>query len=171
MGRDIEGGIYDPKSPLSDANGIRQDVLAKAKEPAPTMIRFPGGTFVKTFHWMDGVGPRSERRPSKNLIWGGINTFQFGTCELIEYCRAIDCEPVLVVNIATGTPDEAANWVEYCNGTENTYYANLRFSHGYPEPFNVKLKTEKPGKRLREFTFAPESIQILHIPKFRSTLV
>lgn len=138
MGRDIEGGIYDPQSSLSDANGIRQDVLAKAKELAPTMIRFPGGTFVKTFHWMDGVGPRSERRPSKNLIWGGINTFQFGTCEFIEYCRAIGCEPVLVVNIATGTPDEAANWVEYCNGTENTYYANLRRSHGYPEPFNVK---------------------------------
>lgn len=138
MGRDIEGGIYDPQSPLSDANGIRQDVLDKARELAPTMIRFPGGTFVKTFHWMDGVGPRDQRRPSKNLIWGGINTFQFGTCEFIEYCRAIGCEPVLVVNIATGTPDEAANWVEYCNGTEDTYYANLRRSHGYPEPFNVK---------------------------------
>ena len=138
MGRDIEGGIYDAGSPLSDANGIRQDVLEKAKELAPTMIRFPGGTFVKTFHWMDGVGPKDQRRPSKNLIWGGINTFQFGTCEFIEYCRAIGCEPVLVVNIATGTPDEAANWVEYCNGTENTYYANLRRSHGYPEPFNVK---------------------------------
>ena len=138
MGRDIEGGIYDAASTLSDANGIRLDVLEKAKELAPTMIRFPGGTFVKTFHWMDGVGPREQRRPSKNLIWGGINTFQFGTCEFIEYCRAIGCEPVLVVNIATGTPDEAANWVEYCNGTENTYYANLRRSHGYPEPFNVK---------------------------------
>ncbi len=138
MGRDIEGGIYDPESPLADKNGIRQDVLEKAKELAPTMIRFPGGTFVKTFHWMDGIGPRDQRRPSKNLIWGGINTFQFGTCEFIDYCRAIGCEPVLVVNIATGTPDEAANWVEYCNGTDNTYYANLRRSHGYPEPFNVK---------------------------------
>ena len=138
MGRDIEGGICQPGSPLSDANGIRQDVLAKVKELAPTLLRFPGGTFVKTFHWMDGVGPRDQRRPSKNLIWGGINTFQFGTCEFIEYCRAVGCEPVLVVNIASGTPDEAANWVEYCNGTENTYYANLRRSHGYPEPFNVK---------------------------------
>ena len=139
MGRDIEGGIYDPNSPLSDSNGIRQDVLEKAKELAPTMLRFPGGTFVKTFHWQDGVGPRDQRRPSKNLIWGGINTFQFGTCEFIQYCRTIGCEPVLVVNIATGTPDEAAAWVEYCNGTDNTYYANLRRSHGYDEPFNVKF--------------------------------
>lgn len=139
MGQDIEGGIYDPGSPLADEKGIRQDVLEKAKELAPTMIRFPGGTFVKTFHWMDGVGPKEQRRPSKNLIWGGINSFGFGTCEFIDYCRAIGCEPVLVVNIATGTPEEAANWVEYCNGTENTYYANLRRSHGYEEPFRVKF--------------------------------
>ena len=139
MGRDIEGGIYDAASPLSDARGIRQDVLAKAKELAPTMIRFPGGTFVKTFHWMDGVGPKEQRRASKNLIWGGVNTFGFGTCEFIDYCRAIGAEPVLVVNIATGTPDEAANWVDYCNGTNDTYYANLRRSHGYKEPFNVKF--------------------------------
>lgn len=138
MGQDIEGGIFDPESPLSDKNGIRQDVLEKAKELSPTMIRFPGGTFVKTFHWMDGVGPKDQRRPSKNLIWGGINSFGFGTCEFIDYCRAIGCEPVLVVNLSTGTPDEAANWVEYCNGTENTYYANLRRSHGYEEPFLVK---------------------------------
>ena len=138
MGQCIEGGIYDPGSTLADENGIRRDVLEKAKELAPTMIRFPGGTFVKTFHWMDGVGPRDQRRPSKNLIWGGINSFGFGTCEFIDYCRAIGCEPVLVVNLSTGTPDEAANWVEYCNGTENTYYANLRRSHGYEEPFRVK---------------------------------
>ncbi|MBP5392325.1 MAG: alpha-N-arabinofuranosidase, partial [Bacteroidaceae bacterium] len=74
MGQDIEGGIYDPESPLADSHGIRQDVLEKAKELAPSMIRFPGGTFVKTFHWMDGVGPKEQRRPSKNLIWGGINS-------------------------------------------------------------------------------------------------
>ena len=138
MGRCIDGGIYDANSPLSRADGIREDVLEKVKELAPPLIRFPGGTFVKTFHWEDGVGPKDQRRASKNLIWGGINDFQFGTCEFIDYCRAVGAEPVLVVNLSTGSPDEAAHWVEYCNGTENTYYANLRRSHGYEEPFNVK---------------------------------
>ena len=138
MGRCINGGIYDANSSLSRADGVRQDVLDKVKELAPPMIRFPGGTFVKTFHWEDGVGPKDQRRASKNLIWGGINDFQFGTCEFIDYCRAVGAEPVLVINLSTGSPDEAAHWVEYCNGTENTYYANLRRSHGYEEPFNVK---------------------------------
>lgn len=138
MGRCIDGGIYEENSPLSDARGFRTDVLEKAKELAPTLLRFPGGTVIKTFHWEDGIGPKEQRKAKKNLIWGGINPYHFGTCEFIEYCRELNCEPVLVINISTGTPDEAANWVEYCNGTENTYYANLRRSHGYPEPFNVK---------------------------------
>ena len=138
MGRCIDGGIYDDCSSLSDARGFRTDVLEKVKELAPTMLRFPGGTVAKTLHWEDGVGPKEQRKAKKNLVWGGINNFHFGTCEFIEYCREVKCEPVLVVNLSTGTPDEAANWVEYCNGTENTYYANLRRSHGYPEPFNVK---------------------------------
>ena len=138
MGRCIDGGIYDENSPLSDERGFRTDVLEKVKELAPPMLRFPGGTVIKTFHWEDGVGPKEERKAKKNLIWGGINTYHFGTCEFIEYCREINCEPVLVINLSTGTPDEAANWVDYCNGTENTYYANLRRSHGYEEPFNVK---------------------------------
>ena len=138
MGRCIDGGIFDEDSPLSDSRGFRRDVLEKVKELSPTMLRFPGGTVVKTFHWEDGVGPKEERKARKNLIWGGINDFHFGTCEFIEYCREIGAEPCLVVNLSTGSPDEAANWVEYCNGTENTYYANLRRSHGYPEPFGVK---------------------------------
>lgn len=138
MGRCIDGGIYEEGSPLSDSRGFRKDVLEKTKELAPPMLRFPGGTVVKTFHWEDGVGPKAERKARKNLIWGGVNDYHFGTCEFIEYCREIGAEPCLVVNISTGSPDEAANWVDYCNGTENTYYANLRRSHGYPEPFNVK---------------------------------
>ncbi|MDR2036474.1 MAG: hypothetical protein LBQ60_00975 [Bacteroidales bacterium] len=138
MGRCIDGGIYDEHSPLSDERGFRKDVLEKVKELNPTMLRFPGGTVIKTFHWEDGIGPKEQRKAKKNLIWGGINNYHFGTCEFIEYCREIGCEPVLVINLSTGTPDEAANWVEYCNGTENTYYANLRRSHGYAEPFNVK---------------------------------
>lgn len=138
MGRCIDGGIFEEGSPLSDSRGFRKDVLEKVKELAPTMLRYPGGTVVKTFHWEDGVGPKEARKARKNLIWGGVNDYHFGTCEFIEYCREIGAEPCLVVNLSTGSPDEAANWVEYCNGTENTYYANLRRSHGYPEPFDVK---------------------------------
>lgn len=134
----IQGGVYDPGSPSSDEIGIRQDVLEKAKGLRPTILRWPGGTYSNIYHWMDSVGPYEDRRKRKNLIWGGINDGVFGTAEFIEYCRALGAEPMLCVNMASGTAEEAANWVEYCNGEPGTYYADLRVSHGYPEPFHVK---------------------------------
>lgn len=31
----------------------------------------------------------------------------------------------------------ALGWVDYCNGTRDTYYANLRRKNGRQEPYNV----------------------------------
>lgn len=138
LGRCIDGGIYEEGSPLSDENGFRKDVLTKVRELKTPLLRFPGGTVTKVYHWKDGIGPKAERPKRKNLIWGGINDNHFGTAEFVEYCRKIGAEPFLVINMATGTPEEASDWVEYCNGTEDTYFANLRRSHGYEKPFNVK---------------------------------
>lgn len=138
LGRAITGGIYDEHSPLSDQDGFRTDVLEKVKELRTPLLRYPGGTFTKIYHWEDGIGPKADRKKRKNLIWGGVEDNHFGTAEFIRYCRKLNAEPFLVVNMATGTPEEAANWVEYCNGTEDTYYANLRRRDGFKEPFNVK---------------------------------
>jgi len=138
LGRCIDQGIYHPGSPLSDSNGFRQDVLDKARGLQPPLLRFPGGTMVKLYHWMDGIGAKEERKRQSNRIWGGVIDHAFGTNEFIQYCREIGAEPFLVVNMTTGTAEEAANWVEYCNGTDDTYYANLRRSHGFEEPHNVK---------------------------------
>ncbi len=134
----VMGGIYDRESPLSDPNGIRRDVLEKVKELSPPVIRFPGGTVMCIYHWEDAVGPLEKRRKRKNLIWGGVLHPDFGTAEFVEYCREIGAEPMLCVNMASGTPEEASHWVEYCNSTDDTYYANLRRSHGYEKPFGVK---------------------------------
>lgn len=139
LGRCIDRGIFEPGSPLSDANGFRQDVLEKVNGLQPPILRFPGGTVVKLYHWMDGVGPISERKRQSNRIWGGVIDHAFGTNEFIRYCQEIGAEPFLIVNMTTGTAEEAGNWVEYCNGTGDTYYANLRRSHGFEEPHNVKF--------------------------------
>lgn len=138
LGRCIGGGIYDKNSLLSDENGFRKDVLQRVKAMDVPLLRFPGGTVIKIYHWQDGIGPKETRPKRKNLIWGGVNDNQFGTDEFVDYCRQIGAEPFLVINMSTGTPEEASNWVEYCNGTGDTYWANLRRAHGYEKPFNVK---------------------------------
>lgn len=139
LGDCITGGVFAPGSPLADADGFRIDVLDKARELRPSLLRFPGGTVTKIYHWEDGIGPLAERRCRPNLIWGGEEDNLFGTNEFIKYCRSLNAEPYLSVNMGTGTAEEAARWVEYCNGTGNTYYANLRRQHGYSEPHKVKF--------------------------------
>ena len=134
----IQGGVFDPGNPLSDEEGIRTDVLEKLKMLAPPVMRFPGGTIMCQYHWEDAVGPMEQRIRRQNLIWGGELSPEFGTAEFVSLCRRLGAEPMICVNMASGTPEEAAHWVEYCNGTGNTYYANLRRSHGYEEPFRVK---------------------------------
>ena len=131
-------GICDPQNPLSNEDGIRVDVLEKCRELNPPILRFPGGTVIGIYHWKDHIGPIEQRKKGRNLIWGERLCHEFGTAEYIKFCREIGAEPMLCVNMPTGSAEEAANWVEYCNGTEDTYYANLRRSHGYEEPFNVK---------------------------------
>ncbi len=134
----IEGGIYDPQSPLADETGLRTDVVEKLAQMAPAVLRFPGGTIMCQYHWQDAVGPAEERKRRMNRIWGGELDPAFGTAEFISLCRRVGAEPMICVNMASGTPEEAASWVEYCNGTGHTYYADLRRSHGYEEPFGVK---------------------------------
>ena len=138
LGRCIDAGIYDEKSVLSNEQGFRKDVLKSVQELKTPLLRFPGGTVVKIYHWKDGIGAKENRPKRKNLIWGGIIDNHFGTAEFVTYCREIGAEPFLVVNMSTDSPNDASDWVEYCNGTEDTYWANLRRSHGYKEPFNVK---------------------------------
>jgi alpha-L-arabinofuranosidase len=56
----------------------------------------------------------------------------------MKWCKVMDTEPYLCLNFGTGTLDEAMNWVDYCNGTKNTKYANMRRANGHEEPYNVK---------------------------------
>ncbi len=138
LGRCVYGGIYDEGSPLSDEHGYRKDVLEKVRSLKPPLLRWPGGNFVSGYHWTDGVGPVEQRPRRMELAWHDEESNRFGTDEFIQYCRLIGAEPYLCANMGTGTLDEAQAWVEYCNGTGNTYWANLRRKNGHEEPYSVK---------------------------------
>jgi alpha-N-arabinofuranosidase len=137
LGRCIYGGMYDPGSSLSDENGFRKDVLEAARGLQVPILRYPGGNFVSGYHWIDGVGPKEKRPVRPELAWNTVETNQFGTDEFIQYCRELDTEPYLCANLGSGTMDEAAAWVEYCNRADGTSYAKLRAEHGFAEPHEV----------------------------------
>jgi alpha-L-arabinofuranosidase len=138
LGRCIYGGMYAEGSPLSDAAGMRQDVLAALRRLRVSVLRYPGGNFVSGYRWMDGIGPKDERPVRTDLAWGAIESNRFGTDEFIQFCRQLGTEPYIAVNCGDGTMREARDWVEYCNGTGNTTLANLRRANGHAEPYRVK---------------------------------
>lgn len=138
LGRSIYGGIYDEGSPLSDEHGFRRDVLDALRPLRMPILRWPGGNFVSGYTWTDGIGPVDDRPRRLELAWHGVESNRFGTDEYIAYCRELETEPYICVNMGTGTMEEARSWVEYCNGTSDTYWANRRRANGHPEPYNVR---------------------------------
>ncbi len=139
MGRAVYEGVYDPSSPLADSEGCRKDVLAALKKLDMTVMRYPGGNFASGYHWLDGVGPADKRRAMIDLAWRSVETNKFGTDEYIKLCRKMNWSPMLTVNLGTGTPEEARNWLEYCNSPGGTHFSDMRTENGFSEPHNVKL--------------------------------
>jgi alpha-N-arabinofuranosidase len=138
MGRAIYEGIYEPDSPLSDKRGFRMDTMKALQELNPTIVRYPGGNFLSGYHWLDGVGPRQQRPTRRDLAWRSIETNQFGTDEFMQYCDELKTQPMLGVNLGTGTIEEASGLVEYCNAPAGTAYADLRVRNGQASPYGVK---------------------------------
>ncbi len=138
IGRCIYEGIYDPGSKLSGADGFRKDVLAEVRQLGVPIIRYPGGNFVSGYNWLDGVGAKKDRPRVLNRASNSTESNQFGTDEFLAWCRAVGAEPLLAVNLGTGTPERAADLVEYCNVESGTRWSDLRRKNGAERPYNVK---------------------------------
>ena len=139
MGRAVYQGVYDPDCAHADEKGFRRDVLDALGRLNMTAMRYPGGNFVSGYHWEDGVGPREDRPTVRELAWNSIEPNSFGTDEFIQMCREMNWTPMIAVNLGTGTPEEARNWVEYCNGPPGTKYADMRVKNSYTEPYQIKM--------------------------------
>lgn len=139
MGRAVYEGVYDPQSPLADADGCRKDVLDALAGLHMTTMRYPGGNFASGYHWQDGVGPRDQRPTVRELAWQSLEPNRFGTDEYIGLCRKMGWTPMLTVNMGTGTPEEAREWVEYCNCPLGSRFADMRLTNGNRQPHGVAL--------------------------------
>jgi len=138
LGRAIYEGIYDPQSKLSDANGFRKDVLDEIRKLGVPIVRYPGGNFVSGYDWLDGIGPKANRPKVLDKAWNTLNSNEFGTDEFVAWCRLVGTEPLLAVNLGTGTPEQAAALVEYCNIEKGTRWSELRRKNGVADAYKVQ---------------------------------
>ena len=139
MGRCVYTGIYEPDHPTADANGFRRDVADLVRELGVTTVRYPGGNFVSGYKWEDGVGPREQRPVRRDLAWHSIETNRFGLDEFMTWCRTLDIEPMMAVNLGTRGLAEALDLLEYCNHPSGTHRSDLRIANGHPDPHDIRM--------------------------------
>ncbi len=141
LGRCIYDGFYvgESNTKIPNKNGVRLDVVSALKKLKIPNLRWPGGCFADTYHWKDGIGPKSKRPKMVNTWWGGVTEDNsFGTHDFLNMCELLGTEPYLAGNVGSGTVQDLSEWVQYVNFEKNSPMSNLRQQNGRQAPWNVR---------------------------------
>ncbi len=141
LGTQIYGGIWvGPDSKIPNTRGFRTDVLEALKALRVPVMRWPGGCYADQYHWRDGVGARRTQRD--NLVWGHTpEPGTFGTHEFFDLAEMLGAKTYLNLNLGTGTPQEAAEWLEYITSGTNSALAQERRANGRDRPWTIDYLT------------------------------
>ena len=128
---------YATLLPADNVGGLCPEVIEIFRDLKPGHIRYPGGNFAYGYHWRDGIGPREKRPTRPNVAWDGVECNEVGTDEFLRFCELAGLKVMMCANFGNGSPEEAADWVEYCNGGVDTPMGKFRAQNGHPEPYNI----------------------------------
>lgn len=163
LGNGIYGGVWvGPDSQIANLRGIRTDVVQALKRIKVPNVRWPGGCFADQYHWRNGIGPADKRRVTYNINWGNpVESNQFGTHEFMDFVEQIGSEAYISVNVGSGSPQEAADWLEYLTSDKPTTLALERAANGRAKPYKVKFlgignETWECGGKLSPETYVAE---------------
>jgi alpha-L-arabinofuranosidase len=139
LGHGIYEGIWvGSDSKIPNTRGIRNDVVGALRAIKVPNVRWPGGCFADEYHWRKGIG--TQRSVTLNPNWGGVTESNtFGTDEFMDFVDQIGAEAYVFINVGSGTPQEAAEWLEYMTAAAPTTLAKERAANGHPTPYKVAL--------------------------------
>ncbi|NIK71907.1 LamG-like jellyroll fold domain-containing protein [Paenibacillus sp. BK720] len=131
-------GMYDPvnKEVYPDFYDSYNDAGIKA-------MRYPGGTVANLFKWQRAVGNGNGTNPDSGLpqVHGmdqSVMSVNFNLDEALKFTENTGTELTYMYGMGNGDPTDAANLVQYLNGTDtNNPYVQLRISNGHPAPYNI----------------------------------
>ena len=149
LGRAVYEGIYQPDHPTADEDGFRQDVLELVRELGTPLTRYPGGNFVSSYRWEDGIGPQDQRPVRTDFAWKSLEPNTVGIDEFMKWCRKANTEAIMAINLGTRGAEDAKNLMEYCNFPGGTAWSDLRKKNGSPEPYRIRhwcLGNEMDGR-------------------------
>lgn len=124
-----------------------------------SILRYPGGTTSDSFHWMRAIGPDKERKANEPYgmqaaslsksccVLDGPTPSTVGPDEFGRLLDQTGAAGTVTVNFATGSAQEAADFVAYMtappskrpssNPADASYWAELRARNGHRAPYNV----------------------------------
>lgn len=139
LGAGIDEGVWvGPDSSIPNIRGYRTDVVEALRALKVPVVRWPGGCYADIHHWRDGVGPRADRPVTLNRWWGAKEeNNHFGTHEFFEFAELIGAKTYLNINVGSGTPAEAADWIEYITAPGQSRLAQMRRANGRDAPWKI----------------------------------
>lgn len=138
LGRSVYNGVYQPTHSTADESGFRRDVMQTISDMGVSIIRYPGGNFVSGYDWKKAIGPQEKREEVIDLAWIAIEPNKVGVDEFLPYVEKIGAEPMMAVNLGTGSMQDVSDLVQYCNLTDQGMWAKQRIANGRNNPYNVK---------------------------------
>lgn len=137
-------------------NGLRIDLAEKLSAAKPSIVRFPGGSFLEGYEWEgeihryiweETIGP-IEQRPGHPGLWDYYASNGIGILEYLELAEELNATAVmgLYAGRSLGNfsypPEEmgpfiqsALNAIEYAIGDTNTTWGSIRAANGHADPF------------------------------------
>jgi alpha-N-arabinofuranosidase len=150
-------------APTDTVFGWRRDVAEAIKALKPGIIRF-GGSTTEGFEWRATIGDPARRVPF-TTCWGGLEPGNAGLEEFVKLCQWVGAEPLICVRFTGKTPKDAADQVEYFNGSAASPMGKLRAQNGRQDPYGVKywqigneLGDERYQKGVAEFCRAMKAV-------------
>jgi len=139
LGHGLYEGIWvGPDSAIPNTRGVRNDVVTALRALKVPNVRWPGGCFGDEYHWRKGIGPAAQRPATLNSSWGAvIDTNRFGTQEFMDFVQQIGSQAYVSINVGSGSPQEAAEWLEYMTAAKPTALAKERAANGHPDAYTI----------------------------------
>jgi hypothetical protein len=140
----INDGLFGINAALWDGDLLRPATAEYVKAVNHKVLRYPGGLRADEDHWKEVLAKKD---------------FMVDIDEFLEFCKQVNCEPMITVNFGSGTPQEAADWVKHVNVDKK---AKVRYweigNELYGDWHPHYCSAESYGKRAAEFIKAMKQV-------------